>query len=162
MWTLLVILAVLFALSRTQFEVRHTIEINAPVEKVWATIINFQGYDRWNSQLSYFGGEVAPGGRLHLRLAVSGATPYEFKPDISHWRERETFAWIARTGGLPRLFDGEHFFELSDLGNGQTRLVNREEYRGVLSPLMQRLPMMKLAPEGFARMNQELKAFVEQ
>lgn len=162
MLTLLVILSVLLALSRTKFEVRQTIELNAPVEKVWATVIDFKTYDRWNTQLAYLGGEVAPGGRLHLRLAVAGATPYEFKPDISHWRDRETFAWIARTGGIPRLFDGEHFFELTDLGNGRTRLVNREEYRGVLSLLMQQLPMMKLAPLGFERMNNELKTFVEQ
>jgi hypothetical protein len=72
------------------------------------------------------------------------------------------FGWIARTGGIPRLFDGEHFFEMNDLGNGKTRLVNREEYRGVLSLLMQQLPMMKLAPQGFERMNRELKIFVEQ
>jgi len=162
MWTFLAISAVVLALSRTKFEIRHTIEVNAPVESVWAAVIDFKGYDRWNSQLSYLGGEVAPGGRLHLRLAVAGATPYEFKPNVSQWREQAVFGWIARTAGIPRLFDGEHFFELTDLGSGRTLLVNREEYRGVLSLLMQQLPMMKLAPQGFERMNQELKAFVEQ
>jgi hypothetical protein len=162
MWIPIIILLVLLLLSRTKFEVRHYIELNAPLEKVWEAVIDFKNYHRWNSQLSYLAGEVVPGGRLHLKLAVAGATPYEFKPDISQWQERAAFGWIARTGGIPRLFDGEHFFEMKDLGNGRTLLVNREEYRGVLSLLMQQLPMMKLAPQGFARMNQELKAFVEQ
>lgn len=162
MWILSTILLVLLLLSRTKFEVRHDIELDAPIEKVWATVIDFTNYHRWNSQLSYLGGEVALGGRLHLKLAVAGATPYEFKPDVSQWQERAVFGWIARTGGIPRLFDGEHFFELTDLGSSRTLLVNREEYRGILSLIMQQLPMMKLAPQGFERMNQELKAFVEQ
>jgi hypothetical protein len=72
------------------------------------------------------------------------------------------FGWIARTGGIPRIFDGEHFFEMKALDNGKTLLANREEYRGILSLLMRQLPMMKLAPQGFERMNRELKAFVEQ
>ena len=87
--------------------------------------------------------------------------PYEFKPAISYFEEQRRFAWIARTG-VPRLFDGEHFFELERLPSGGTRLTNREEYRGVVSLAMERLPMMKLAPAGFEKMNQELKRHIEQ
>lgn len=106
------------------------------------------------------GGTVQPKGKLLLKLAATGADPYEFKPDISYWQTNKQFAWIAKTG-LPRIFDGEHFFELEDLGNGKTRVINREEYRGVLSPLFRQLPMMKTAPDGFKKMNQELKNYVE-
>jgi hypothetical protein len=63
---------------------------------------------------------------------------------------------------LPRVFDGEHFFELQDLGNGKTMVVNREEYRGVLSLIIRNLPMMNNAPEGFELMNTELKRYCEQ
>lgn len=151
----------LLLLSRAQFEIRHTVDIDAPPERVWATIIDFQGYAAWNTQLSYLGGKAEPGGRLHLRLAAEGADPYEFEPTVSRWEENRSFAWIARTGA-PRVFDGEHFFELERLPSGGTRLTNREEYRGVLSPILQRLPMMKSAPRGFEKMNAELKRHVEQ
>jgi hypothetical protein len=103
---------------------------------------------------------VQPNGKLHLKLAVAGTDPYEFKPDISYWHEKRQFAWVAKTG-LPRIFDGEHFFELKDLGNGKTLLTNREEYRGVLSQIFRQLPMMKTAPEGFKKMNLELKNYIE-
>jgi hypothetical protein len=161
MWIFWIILALLLLLSRTKFEVRHDIELNAPIQKVWEAVIDFNNYHRWNSQLSYLGGEVAPGAQLHLKLAVAGTDPYEFKPTISHWQQQALFGWIAHTGGIPRLFDGEHFFELTELAGGKTLLVNREEYRGILSPIMQRLPMMKLAPQGFERMNLELKSYLE-
>jgi hypothetical protein len=51
--------------------------------------------------------------------------------------------------------------ELKDLGNGKTLLTNREEYRGVLSQIFRQLPMMKTAPEGFKKMNLELKNYIE-
>ena len=148
-------------LSQTQFEIRHTIDIDAPPERVWSAIIDFSQYHAWNTQLAYLGGEVKPGGQLHLKLSAAGTSPYEFKPAVSYFEEQQRFAWIARTG-IPRLFDGEHFFELERLPTGKTRLTNREEYRGVLSMLMKQLPMMKSAPEGFERMNQELKRYIEQ
>ena len=59
------------------------------------------------------------------------------------------------------LFDGEHFFELERLPSGATRLTNREEYRGVLSLVIGRLPMMKSAPAGFEKLNVELKRHIE-
>ncbi len=148
------------ALSFTSFEINEKIEINAPIGQVWATIIDFDAYSAWNSQLEYLGGEVKPNGQLHLKLSAEGADPYEFKPVISHWKENQQFAWLARTG-LPKVFDGEHFFELERIDDNTTLVTNREEYRGVMSLIMKNLPMMKTAPEGFQKMNKELKNYIE-
>ena len=157
----LAFIVILIVLSRTQFEIRKDVEINAPSAKVWRAVVEFEKYKEWNSQLQYLGGEVKPQGLLHLKLSVKGTDPYEFKPIVSYWEENKRFAWLAATG-LPRVFDGEHFFELQDLGNGKTMVVNREEYRGVLSLIIRNLPMMKNAPEGFELMNTELKRYCEQ
>ena len=164
MWiiiSLAITVLVLLLLSRTRFEIRDDIEINASCNKVWEAVIDFENYKKWNSQLAFLGGTVQPNGKLHLKLSADGAAPYEFKPDISYWQTEKQFAWIAKTG-LPRIFDGEHFFELKDLGNGKTLLTNREEYRGILSQVFRQLPMMKTAPEGFRKMNLELKNYIEQ
>lgn len=161
MWIALSItIFIIILLTRTRFEIRDEIEINATTNQVWATIIDFEKYKNWNSQLTFLGGSIKPKGKLHLKLSAIGAKPYEFTPDISYWEENKRFAWIAKTG-LPRIFDGEHFFELKDIGNGKTLLINREEYRGLLSQLFKQLPMMKTAPEGFKKMNIELKNYIE-
>jgi hypothetical protein len=163
MWIIIALISVLILiliLSRTKFEVRHDVIINSPTQNVWETIIDFNNYKNWNSQLFYLGGTIALNEVIHLKLSVEGATPYEFKPTISYWQEGKSFAWIARTG-LPRVFDGEHFFEVTLNSDGTTTVVNREEYRGVLSLLMQQLPAMKLAPKGFEKMNAELKNVIE-
>ena len=161
MWiTIIIVILLIVLLSRTSFEIKHEIEINATTEKVWSVIVDFDNYKNWNTQLTYLGGEVKPNGKLHLKLAAEGSAPYEFKPDISYWEDRKRFAWIAKTG-MKRVFDGEHFFELQDLGNGKTLLINREEYRGILSLLFEQLPMMKNAPRGFEKMNLEFKSYIE-
>lgn len=161
MWLLLLLVLLgLFILSNTYFEIRDDIEIAASPEKVWAAVIAFDKYDQWNSQLSYLGGTVGPGGQLQLKLSADGATPYTFQPKVSAWVPQKQFAWLAVTG-LPKIFDGEHFFELKDLGNGKTLVTNREKYSGILSQLMRRLPMMKTAPAGFKKMNLELKNYIE-
>jgi hypothetical protein len=161
MWISIVLITVLIAaLSRTKFEVRHEILIHAASEKVWSAVIDFNNYKNWNSQLLYLGGTIARNEKIHLKLSVAGAAPYEFKPTISQWQEGKVFGWIARTG-LPRVFDGEHFFEITPNSDGTTTLVNREEYRGVLSLLMKQLPAMKLASKGFEKMNRELKTYIE-
>ncbi len=128
--------------------------------RVWDAVVDFPSYGEWSTQLSWLGGGAGPGAALKLRLAVEGAAPYEFTPTVSVGEPNVRFAWLARTG-VPRLFDGEHFFELEPMAGGKTRLMNRERYSGALSLLMQRLPMMAGAPRGFAKMNDEIKARAE-
>jgi len=154
-------LILILLLSFTSFEIRKEIILQVPVKKVWEAIVSFENYKNWNSQLSYLGGRVSKNEILHLKLSVQGAQSYEFKPKVSHFIPFEKFAWLARTANIPRLFDGEHFFELTSMGENQTRVVNREKYSGVLSLFMKQLPMMKLAPEGFEKMNEQLKNWLE-
>lgn len=147
-------------LSTSSFEINEEIVIDAPPAKVWAVIVDFPAYAEWNSQLAWLGGTAGPGAPLKLRLSAQGAEPYEFEPSVSQWEPPVRFAWLARTG-LPRVFDGEHFFELEGLAGGATRLVNRERYSGLLAPIIRRQPMMAGAPQGFVKMNEEIKRRVE-
>jgi hypothetical protein len=154
------LVVLLGASSMTSFEIRKEVVINAPPERVWAVIVDFPSYAQWNTQLAWLGGTAGPGAKLKLKLSAEGADPYEFAPSVSHWEPNVRFAWLARTG-LPRVFDGEHFFELEPVEGGKTRLINRETYSGVLSMVMERQPMMAGAPAGFVKMNDEYKARAE-
>lgn len=149
----------LLLLSRYRFEVRADILIDAPPRMVWEVLTNMKDYPNWNDQLEFLGGQPSKGERVRLRLSVEGADPYQFTAVINHWEPAKTFGWIARTG-MPGIFDGEHLFELQDK-NGKTQLVNREIYQGILAPIIQRQPMMKNAPAGFEKMNQQLKEHTE-
>ncbi|MCI4651708.1 SRPBCC domain-containing protein [Phaeodactylibacter sp.] len=156
---ILFFLILLLGLSLYNFEVRAEILIDETPDKVWKTLIQMERYGDWNDQLQFMGGTPAKGEIIKLKLSVEGATPYEFSPTINHWEEGKKFGWIARTG-FPGVFDGEHLFELEER-QGQTFLINRERYSGFLAPFIQHQPMMKNAPQGFEKMNQQLKKFID-
>lgn len=150
----------LIILIRSQFEIRTVVMIHAPAQRVWQAIIDMRSYAKWNTQLVYLGGDVAIGKKVQLRLEAVGAKPYEFQPTIVQLEQPKHFTWLAITG-LPCIFDGEHHYELTAQDEKTTIVVNREVYRGVLSIIIRKLPMMKSAPVGFEQMNKELKAYVE-
>ena len=61
---------------------------------------------------------------------------------------------------MPGIFDGEHIFEIEPEGDASCRFVQREEFRGILVPLM--LAMIgKSTVRGYNEMNQALKSRVE-
>jgi len=61
----------------------------------------------------------------------------------------------------PGIFDGEHTFTIQPLGDGQVRLVQHEQFRGLLAPLMAGSLDRHTQP-GFELMNQALKRRAEQ
>jgi len=82
-----------------------------------------------------------------------------FRPTLLKVEPERELRWLGKLwiGGL---FDGEHFFQLTPLGEDKTRLVQREEFRGLLVPLMAR-SLDSGTKEGFVLMNQALKDLAE-
>ena len=88
------------------------------------------------------------GGRaITLRPTVLTATP-----------ARE-LSWLGHLF-LPGIFDAEHRFTIEPLGGGQVRLVQQEEFRGLLAPMMGRSLDRHTLP-AFEQMNQALKRRAE-
>ena len=61
---------------------------------------------------------------------------------------------------MPGIFDGEHSFTIEPLDGG-VRLVQQEDFRGVLVPLFARSLDRRTLP-AFERMNEALKQRAEQ
>jgi hypothetical protein len=78
------------------------------------------------------------------------------KPVVTVDEPGRAFGWLGRLGGVPRLFDGAHRFELEPIdGGGRTRFVQSERFQGILLPLVRR----RIFPptlRGFEAMNRAL------
>jgi hypothetical protein len=59
------------------------------------------------------------------------------------------------------ILDGMHFFELFPEGTNRVRLVHREEFRGLLVPLVWRAFLDTRMREGFEALNRNLKELAE-
>ncbi|MFQ5572357.1 MAG: SRPBCC family protein [Rhodothermales bacterium] len=135
------------------------IEIHASPEAVWAVLTQLSRYDTWNPFITRAEGRVRVGERLTVRLEPPGGKPMTFRPTVTRVTNHEEFRWLGRL--LFRgLFDGEHIFELEALDGHRVRLIHREEFRGLLVPLLwKRLDTS--TREGFEAMNRALKERAE-
>ena len=58
-----------------------------------------------------------------------------FKATVIRAAPGRELRWLGRLF-LPGIFDGEHSFEMSALGEGRTRFVQREQFSGLLVPFL--------------------------
>ena len=58
-----------------------------------------------------------------------------FRPKVLVAKPNAELRWLGRFL-MPGLFDGEHYFVLSQLGENRTRFVHGERFSGVLVPLV--------------------------
>ena len=136
-------------------ELRTEIEIDAPVERVWAVLIDFERFPDWNPFIRRIHGNAQVGSRLDVLLGASGTRPMRFRPTVKAVVPNRELRWLGRLG-LPRLFDGEHIFQIEPLGPNRVRFVQRERFRGLFVPLLAR-SLNRDARRGFEEMNRALQ-----
>lgn len=83
-------------------------------------------------------------------------------PTVVHLNE-SGFGWQGHLANISGLFDGKHLFLLNQQDDGQTMLVQREEFGGILyAPLMTWLGMAEKTKKGFVAFNEAVKKRAEQ
>lgn len=140
-------------------EISTDVEINAPASRVWEILTELAEYPKWNPFIRRAGGNVREGAKLEIRIEPGDGSTMTFKPTVLRADAGKEFRWLGRLI-LPGLFDGEHIFQLSAMGSDGTRLVHREEFRGILVPLLWGSLEAK-TKKGFEAMNLALKQRAE-
>jgi hypothetical protein len=136
------------------------IEIRAPRARVWQILTDLPAFPEWNPFIVAATGRVHTGDRLTLRMQNTGGAVRTLRPTVTEVREGERLRWRGRLG-VPGLLDVEHTFELADRPGGGTRLVQEEDFRGVLVPLVARTLDRGTLP-AFVAMNEALKRRAEE
>lgn len=134
----------------------HTeIQIDAPPRIVWAIITAFEAYAQWNPFIPWASGIAATGERLTVQIAPPGLRKSRYKLTILDAEPEHRLRWIGHLL-CPGLMDGDHQFTLEPNGNCGVRLVQSENFRGVLVPILS--PWLKHnMRRGFEEMNVTLK-----
>src|SRR2546427_3885258 len=136
-------------------ELRTEIEIDAPAERVGAVLLDCEGFPDWTPFIRSIRGQALVGSRLEVRLGASGPRPMRFRPTVKAVVPNRELRWLGRLG-LPRLFDGEHIFQIEPLGPTRAQFVQRERFRGLFVPLLAR-SLNRDARRGFEEMNRALR-----
>ena len=137
------------------YQIKTEIEIAASPERVWSILIDFARYPQWNLFIRSLYGVAKPGEKLRATIQPKGRRTMTFRPRVLKIEEQQELRWLGHLG-FPGLFDGEHYFQLTALSNGNTRFTQGEQFSGVLVGLF--LPRMEAATKaGFEAMNRALK-----
>jgi hypothetical protein len=80
------------------------------------------------------------------------------QPTVRTVEPASRFGWLGHLL-VPHVFDGEHEFVISARAGGGSTFVQREEFGGILVPLVGKV--LARSEEGFEAMNAALKARVE-
>jgi hypothetical protein len=136
------------------YSIETSVDIDAPPQRVWAALTDFDSYPEWNPTLKGMRGEPKVGARL----------TYEddrrtFSPTVREVEKNRELRWEGHTR-VVGVFDGEHSFILEELPDGRTRFTQSEQFRGVAVLFFTETLHGETAPS-FHAMNAALRDRVE-
>lgn len=144
--------ACIFVSTKKQImkSIRTEIVIDAPISKVWNTLIDFDSYKDWNPFV-HIEGKPIVGTKLRNRMFIEGQKEQVFTPELLEVAKEKELRWLG-TMGIKGLFDGEHYFKLQAEGPNKTRFIHGENFKGILVwPIMKMVGKATL--KGFNAMN---------
>jgi len=116
--------------------------------------MDFDQYPTWNPFIKSIKGNTNVGGKLEAVLANT-----KFKPTVLVNDKNRQFKWLGNVI-FPGLFDGAHNFELIENKDGSVTMIQSEEFKGILVPLLKKKLDTEIL-DHFKAMNQALKQRAE-
>ena len=97
---------------------RHDVEaatvVNASPERVWEVLTDTAAYAEWNPVIVRLSGELRPGATVEFVNRGKDGREMTFRPRVLTAQPGRELRWLGQVG-VPRLFDGEHYFRLTPL-----------------------------------------------
>ncbi|WP_109830178.1 SRPBCC domain-containing protein [Reichenbachiella versicolor] len=130
-------------------EIHTSIQIFAPIERVWQVLTDFENYKSWNPFIESIEGNVELGKTIRVR-----AGGMNFSPIVLDFDANDQLKWRGKLVA-DVLFSGEHYFRVEKVNDAETTFLHGEYFQGILvSILSGKLEDTRL---GFESMNQALK-----
>jgi len=134
----------------------HTeIKINASPKVVWAHLVDFEQYSKWNPFIKKIAGTLSVGSQLAVTIQPPGKDSMDFEPELLTVNPNEELRWLGRVL-IPKLFDGEHYFIIKETPDGYTQFIQGENFSGILALLLWG-SMEQDTRNGFEAMNVAIK-----
>lgn len=132
--------------------------INAPAEKVWAILTDFEKYGEWNPFVLKIEGQPQLATTLKVLLKNGNGTSV-FKPRVVTVVPNHKFEWLGSLP-IPGLFNGQHRFEIEKISEKQIKFIHGEQFSGLLAGLIMK-QIGEQTRNGFIAMNKALKQRAE-
>lgn len=132
--------------------VETEIIVEATPKEIWSVLTDFEQYSQWNPIIFSASGIAEQGERLQL-LMLSAGKKMKFAPKVIVAEREKVLEWLGHVG-FRGIFDGRHTFELVAVTAQTTKILQRESFTGILTPLARRMSASICAD--FKRSNQAI------
>lgn len=140
---------------------KTTLEIDAPPERVWDVLADFEHYDDWNPFIRSIRASMEAGAKVDFK-AHAGGRVVDIQARMLRVNRHQGFRWKGpRSTALGRVFRGEHYFDLEPLEEGRTRFIHGEHFGGLIPRLAGGFLRRRLSP-AYEAMNRALKKRAEE
>ena len=115
-------------------EFSATTTIEASPDAIWAILTHAPGYPDWDPNVDRIEGNIAPGEKIKAYTKLSPGRAFPVK--VTEFVPGQKMTWSS---GMPLgLFKGERTFTLERQDAGSTEFTVREQFSGLLLPLIGR------------------------
>ena len=142
--------------------IEKSIVINAPPEKVFAKIVDFEGMIEWNDKIkeSKITSKKRKGvGVTFHQVAMPGGTRIESDVEVTEWIENERIDVRSTAGNFT--FLGSHILKPVTGGTELTTVANYEMPYSILGKIIDKLKISKDMEKNIESANQYLKNLLE-
>lgn len=113
---------------------RSTLAVDAPAERVWEVLTDFDRWAEWNPSVPSIEGEPRVGSTLTLTLAMPGRPSAKVKARLTEVVPPRRLVWDGKVGA-EWLFAGHREFLIESQPDGTARFTHVEDVSGMLFPL---------------------------
>lgn len=111
-------------------EIKGSIDIDAPVEKVWRVITDFPAYPQWNPFVTRMNGELKEGKTFEVTTRSPGMKEMKFNSEL---RKVVTNREMLFHGTIKKnLLEEDHLITVEPLGENKSRLFQSIIFHGFL------------------------------
>ena len=135
-------------------EIKGSVEIDAPVGKVWGVLTDFGAYPGWNPFIVKMVGEPKPGSGLDVTIKSTKGKETNFKSKVAKAEENKVL--LLDSTVIKGMLKDTHQFVLEPIGANRTRFSQSVVFKGLMQPLVG--GTIKDAQKGLDQMNEAMKS----
>jgi hypothetical protein len=112
-------------------EIKGSIDIDAPVGKVWGVLTDLKAYPQWNPFMTQLSGDLKEGSVLDVVVKIPGRKDTKFKTQLVKMVEKKEA--LFKGAIIKGLLTSDHLITLESLGENKTRLFQSITFKGLMS-----------------------------
>lgn len=142
-------------LANNHWQTYTDIIIDAPIEKVWKVLTDWNTISNWSSTLTGIKGDTQNKGKVIVSYLVEGKT-YS-TAHVFIYKEMEEFGWSDIMEDDFKGLHDNHRFRVEKISDNQTRFIQSDDFKGIGNKEMSAEKVANITVKFFPILNKELK-----